>query len=191
MALILVSGIVASAQKHPSKCGNWRWDVKTLTDPDGLGLLTKVPTVSTIDELVAVIPPKILHAGNKTDGVVPRFTNEKMVVEIIAFVTVVKRATDDSDLHFILKPETSYLTIVGEIPDPNCATFDKYPQIKGQFTTATQDGKAIWNVLKQTKKPVKVKVAGISFWDGIYDTRPKGVSQYSREIHPIIKIEKL
>ena len=191
LVLLLVSGFIVSAQQHPSKCGKWRWDVKTLTDQDGTGLLTQTPTQSTIDELVVVIPPKILHADNQSDGKVPRFSTENKVVEIIAFVTEVKHESDDSDLQIILKSSNSAITMIGEIPDPTCPAFDKFPQLRDQFTKAKLDGKAIWNTLKKTHKPVKVKITGVPFWDGIRDTNPTGVSQYCREIHPILKIEAL
>ena len=173
----------------PPKCGKWRWDVKTLTDQQGNGLLSKIPIKSSIDELVVPKPPKVLYSDNHSDGQEPRMTTENQVVEIIAYVTKVKHE-DDSDLHFILKSPNSENTMIGEIPDPACSTFDNFPLQKKHFENTRQDGNTVWDMWKSTKRPVKVKITGIPFWDGIHQgNNPKGASQYCREIHPILSIE--
>ena len=188
LILLTVSCFIVSAQKQkPPKCGTWRWDVKTLTDQDGAALLSKPAAPATINDLVKEKPPKTLKASKQSDGTKPRFASENQVVEIIAFVTEVKHEADDSDLHFVLKSTDSDKTMVGEIPDANCSTFDKFTGLKEHFAK-TKDGTAIWDKLKKTHKPVKVKITGVPFWDGVHSNPPKGSSKYCREIHPIITI---
>ena len=188
LILILVSVSIASAQQNTPKCGKWRWEVKTTTDMEGLGLLTQTPSKSSIDELVVIKPPKVLSSRNTYDGKLPRYPSEKQVVEIVAYVTEVKHENDDSDLHFVLKSTTSANTMVGEIPDPACQAFDKFPNLRKHFVKTRQDGNAVWEKLKTTKKPVKVKITGVPFWDGEHATNPTGASKYCREIHPVFSI---
>jgi hypothetical protein len=191
LVLFLVSVSFVVAQKQPVKCGHWRTDVKTLTDANGTPLLAQTPTVATLDELSTVIPPKILHAGIAADGKVERFPTESKVIVMTVIITSIKMNNDDGDLHFIMKSADSDKTMIGEIPNPACNVFEKFPELRQQFTSSRLEGKVVWDLLKKSKKPVKVKVTGVPFWDGYEENRPKGVSEYFREIHPILKIEVL
>ena len=189
LVLFLVISFIVSAQKHhPTKCGKWRWDVKTLTDQDGAALLSKTSMLSSIDSLVKEKPPKVLNSTSHSDGKKPRYSNENQVVEISAIVTIVKIETEDSDLHFVLKSPDSKNTMIGEIPDPTCPTFDKFPSLRDHYTKTRQDGNTIWEKLKKTHKPVKVKITGVPFWDGAQKNKPVGSSKYYRDIHPILTI---
>jgi hypothetical protein len=190
IVVLLVSGFIFLSLQIPPKCGKWRWDVKTLTDQQGMGLLSKKPIRSSVDELVVTKPPKVLYEYNRSDGEEPRMSSENQVVEIFAYVTKVKHESDDSDLHFILKSPDSENTMIGEIPDPACPTFDNFPLLRKHFTKTRQEGYNVWDKWKNTQRPVKVKITGVTFWDGIHpNNNPKGASQYCREIHPILSIE--
>jgi hypothetical protein len=189
--LFMAAFLIACSREHKTKCGKWRWDVKTLTDSDGNHLLSEAPIQSSIDELVNEVPPRVLYSGNHIDAQTPRFDNENLVVEIIAYVTAVKHQDDDSDLHFILASPDSENTMVGEIPDPSCPTFDNFPELRDHFTKTRLDGMIVWKILKRDKRSVKVKITGVPFWDGTHSNRPLGASERFREIHPILKIEIL
>lgn len=184
----IIFNFIGFSQTNTNSCGTWRWDVKTLTDKGGIDLLSKTPIHTTIDQLIPVLPPKVLHASSPMDGKLPRYAREKQVVEIIAFVTEIK-TEDDHDLHFVLKSITSNNTMVGEIPDPACPDFDNNSVLKELFQKTREAGTKVKESLKQTNKPVKVKITGIPFWDGAHSTRPTGASKYFREIHPILSIE--
>jgi hypothetical protein len=190
LVVSLVLSFILCSQQLPPRCGKWRWDVKTLTDKLGIGLLSRTPIKSSIDELVVAKPPKILYSANQSDGREPRMASENQVVEIIAYVTKVKHESDDSDLHLILRSPNSENTMVGEISDPECACFDRFPVLRTHFTKTRQDGYKLWDFWKNAKRPIKVKITGVPFWDGIHpQSNPKGASQYCREIHPILSIE--
>jgi hypothetical protein len=189
--LIMASFLMACAQKQKTKCGKWRWDVKTLTDSNGSNLLLKAPIQMSIDELVNEIPPRVLYSENHIDAQSPRFASENLVVEIIAYVTAVKHQDDDSDLHFILASPDSENTMVGEIPDPSCPTFDNFPELRDHFTKTRRDGMIVWKILKRDNRSVKVKITGVPFWDGKHSNKPRGASEHFREIHPVLKIEIL
>lgn len=162
--------------------------MKTLTDSAGVVIMTKQPIPATIDAMVKIKPPKVLKASSRKDGKIPRYTREKQVVEIIAFVTEII-TEGDHDLHFVLKSPTSDKTMVGEIPDPTCPDYNNNPTLRAHFTQTRADGMKVKDKLKQTKNPVKVKITGVPFWDGVHSGNVTGASKYFREIHPILTIE--
>lgn len=191
---IFITGLFVFPQyQHhdPNKCGIWRWNIKTLTDREGTILLSEKPVPSSVDQLVKEMPPKVLYDNSHTDGMLPRYPSENLVVEVTAYVTHVRFERDDRDLHLILKSPGSENTMVGEIPDPTCPTFDTFPSLRTYFEQTRTEGYDVWDRLKATHLPVKVKVTGVPFWDGAHSQRPIGASEYYREIHPILKIEVL
>jgi len=191
LMLLIASGIFVLAQEKSNKCGTWRWDVKTLTDKDGTGLLSAKPIPSSIDQLVKEKPPKNLKDDDLSDGKLPRYPTENQVVEITAYVITFgdKDKDHDRDLHLTLKSPSSVNTMIGEIPDPTCQVFDNSPALRELFKQVRIDANKVKDALKKSKKSVKVKITGVPFWDGAEEKRQKGVSKYNREIHPILKIE--
>lgn len=185
--ILILSASLSFAQSPSGRCGSWRWNVKTITDRDGPGLLTSKPVKTTIDQLVSVKPDRILNGKSTADGRTPRLATEKQVVEVIAYVTKVKMEKDH-DFHLVLKSTTSENTMVGEIPDPGCPNYDNFPALRTHFEKTRREGQAVWNLWMRTHRPVKVRVTGVPFWDGFHDKRPKGASPYYREIHPILSI---
>ncbi|MEI7726183.1 MAG: hypothetical protein WCK09_13830 [Bacteroidota bacterium] len=187
--LFILSSLSTFSQNDTTKCGTWRWSIKTLTDTAGIPLLTKQPIPASIDSMVLILPPKILKASSRKDGKLPRYTREKQVVEITAYVTEILTEADH-DLHFVLKSPTSDKTMVGEIPDPTCPDYDNNPTLRAHFTQTRIDGMKVKDKWKETKKnPVKVKITGVPFWDGVHSGNVTGSSKYFREIHPILSIE--
>ena len=168
LPVFLVSGLLVFSQhrRDPNKCGTWRWDIKTLTDKEGPSLLNRKPIQTSLDQLVSVRPPKVLYDNNRSDGLLPRYPTEKLVVEIDAYVVKMKYEQDDHDLHLILRSVSSNETMVGEIPDPRCPTFDTFPALRNWFGKTREDGYKIWDKLKKTHMPVKVRITGVPFWDG-------------------------
>jgi len=186
----LVFSFIVIAQHHPPRCGKWRWNIKTLTDQQGSGLVTKIPVKSSIDELVNEKPKNFLSSTSHSDGQEPRTWGENQVVEIIAIVEKVKHESDDSDFHLVLASPVSGTTMVGEIPDPACSTFDNFPQLRELFSKTRQQGMKIWKKIKKTGTPQRVRITGVPFWDGVHPgNNPTGASKYCREIHPILSIE--
>jgi hypothetical protein len=74
--------------------------------------------------------------------------------------------------------------------DPTCPDYDNNPFLRAHFTKTRADGMKVKDKWKETNKnPVKVKITGVPFWDGVHTGNVTGASQSFREIHPIIKIE--
>ena len=189
LILLMIAAPTFAQQSH-NKCGTWRWNIKTITDKTGPQLLSAHPLASSVDKLASEQPKHILSSSSQSDGRLARQQDEERVVEITALVTKVKYE-DDNDLHFILKSLNSEQTMIGEIPDPDCKTFDGFPQLRSHFTKTRIDGMGVWDHWKSVKKPVKVRITGVPFWDGSHPKKPKGASPYFREIHPILSIEIL
>jgi hypothetical protein len=165
LILILVSGFNFCSLQSRLKCGKWRWDVKTLTDKDGSSLLHQEPVPSSIEQLVKEPSPKVLHHNSHSDSELPRYPSEHQVVEIIAYVEKVKYEQDDHDLHLVLRSTASENSMVGEIPEPNCPTFDEFSTLREMFKKTRKSDNKIWDKLKENKQPVKVKLTGVPFWD--------------------------
>jgi hypothetical protein len=193
LLLYLVSALLVFSQhtRDPNKCGTWRWDIKTLTDKEGPALIARKPIQSSLDQLVKESPPKVLYDNNRSDGLLPRYPTENLVVEIDAYVVKMKYEQDDHDLHMILRSVSSNETMVAEIPDPGCPTFNTFPALRNIFEKTREEGYKIWDKLKKTHMPVKVRIIGVPFWDGAHAQRPSGASEYYREIHPILRIVTL
>jgi hypothetical protein len=190
LPVFLVSELLVFSQHmhDPNKCGTWRWDIKTLTDKEGPALLTRKPIQTSFNQLVMEKPPKVLYDNNRSDGLLPRYPTEDLVVEIDAYVVKMKYEQDDHDLHLILRSVSSGETMVGEIPDPGCPTFNTFPELRNWFRKTREEGYKIWEELKKTHIPVKVRIIGVPFWDGTHSQRPSGASEYYREIHPVLRI---
>jgi hypothetical protein len=190
LVLCLASVLLVFSQRmrDPYKCGTWRWDIKTLTDKEGPALLTRKPIQTSLDQLVMEKPPKVLYDNNRSDGLLPRYPTENLVVEIDVYVVKMKYEQDDHDLHMILRSVSTGETMVGEIPDPGCPIFDTFPALRNWFGKTREEGYKIWDKLKKTHMPVKVRIIGVPFWDGAHPQRPLGSSEYYREIHPVLRI---
>ena len=103
VSLMLVAVIQSYTQQKSFKCGQWRWDIKTLTDKDGAGLLKAKPVVMNFDRFLDAKAPRTLNEKSSKDKTQPRFPSEKEVVEITAYITTITIAEDDHDLRVALE----------------------------------------------------------------------------------------
>jgi len=168
------------------KCGTWRWNVKTLTDTEGMKVLTTEPVSSTIDILAAEQEPVIMHRKSLVTGDFRRLPGEDHRVTVVAEVVKMKRE-NDRDFHLVLRSPATGETLVGEIPDPECACFRDFPELQRIFRQTRQEGEIVWNKLKKKKKPVRVLITGVPFWDFDHDAGTKK-GRFRHEIHPITRI---
>ena len=189
-SLTFLFATTGCAQGKDKECnGFFRWDVKTLTDSNGMDLLPKPPTDSTISQLVSVQPPVRMSVLSKKDRRLPRFDSEKHLVRVIAIIEEINIQADE-DYHVVLRSPYSKTSMIGEIPDPGCAYFSAFPILKDKFTTVRKQGDSVWQQLKKTKTPVLVEITGVPFWDAPHFWL-KGSSKTGREIHPILNIRIL
>jgi len=186
VSLMLVAVIQSYTQQKSFKCGQWRWDIKTLTDKDGAGLLKAKPVVMNFDRFLDAKAPRTLNEKSSKDKTQPRFPSEKEVVEITAYITTITIAEDDHDFKLVLKSPDSDATMLGELPNPNCSSLDKFPIQRTQFKQTWKVLSGIMDKINGNNKPIKVKITGVRFWDAPQGEH--GASSNGLEIHPILKV---
>jgi hypothetical protein len=177
-------------QEETKECdGFFRWDVKTLTDNNGIDLLSRSPLDSTISQLVSVRPPVRTFVLSKKDGQLPRFSTEKYIVRVIAYIEKIK-IQGDRDYHVVLRSPDSKSSMIAEIPDPDCSYLSGFPVLKDKFRSVRNQGDSVLAQLKKSKKPVLVEITGVPFWDAPHFW-VRGSSKTGREIHPVLNIRIL
>jgi len=191
MTIVLISLIVVTvsqsrAQQKQMQCGQWRWDVKTLTDREGSALLNAKPVSTGFDQFLQAQAPRKMDKTNKADKIQPRFPSEKEVVEITAYITSITVTEKDHDFLMVLKSPLTELTCFAELPNPDCVTFDKFPEQRKLFSKVWKDLVPIMDKISGNNRPVKVKIKGIPFWD--VPDGERGASSTGLEIHPVLNV---
>ena len=168
-------------------CGKYRWYVKTLTDTHGAVLLSLPAHISSIHELVNEQRTALNFERDPT----LRYADENRVVKVEAILLEIKYE-NDNDFHIVLKSPNSDETLVGEIPDGDCSTYDGHIALRNHFNSLRQQivSEIGFNPSKRLKMVNrKVIIEGIPFWDELKSGHhPTGSAPNQREIHPIRKI---
>lgn len=186
LSLVVVNAIKCRAQQKQIQCGQWRWDVKTLTDREGSALLNAKPVITGFDQFLEAKSPRKLDENNKADQIQPRFPSERKVVEITAYITTLTVSEKDHDFRMVLKSPLSERTCFAELPNPGCATFDKFQEHRKLFTKLWNDLVPIMDKISGNSRPVKVRITGVPFWDA--PSGERGASSSGLEIHPVLSV---
>jgi hypothetical protein len=191
---IFLSGIFLSlagfSQGAGMNCkGIFRWEVKTLTDPGGVELLSAKPSESMVSQLVSVHPPKHFFVLSKNDDRLPRYPEEKQVVKVVGFIVKVK-TEHDMDQHIVIKSPDADVTMIGEIPDPGCRIFDSLPALRKAYSEARHQLKQVTDKMEATDMPVLVEITGVPFWDARHWWL-RGCAHNGSEIHPVLSVKIL
>jgi hypothetical protein len=176
-------------QKKGIKCGDWRWDVKTLTDKGGTAILKSKPVEVKFDQFLQSMSPRKLAKDNDKDRAQARFTSEKEVVEMTAYITSMTISQEDHDFMMVLKSPDSDATMMAELPNPECSSLSKFTLQQEQFKKTWSELSCLMDKISQNSKPIKVKITGVRFWDAVPGQR--GASENGIEIHPVIKVTVL
>jgi hypothetical protein len=189
--LPLFLAVVASADE---KVGQERWDVKTLTDSRAAGIIdTKQPT--TVAKLALLRPPASV-ADDSPRGLGPEEWNTYRVVGYLRGFNL----ETDGDYEVMLSdspksdkndPARKTLLCV-EIVKPEyvgkkaaASQIAKFRAVRKQFEKIAQvkGGKVAYTWLR---RPVKVEVTGVGFWDERHGQR--GLWN-AFELHPVTGIK--
>lgn len=100
-------------------CAVFRWNVKTLTDPDADKVSPNAKD-TTVHDLVKLpfaktVPEKLPRAGGPTFTPV-ELTTYRIHVELLRW----KISADDGDVHLVVRDPTTKETMIAEFPDPKC-----------------------------------------------------------------------
>ena len=122
-SIILILTIVCLFFSFKDDCGTYRWFVKTLTDKEGELILKLKPGKSSI----AYLTGEIRNVPNHEKDNKLRYADEKRIVTIEATILKIKME-DDNDFHVILASGSK--TMVGEVPDGDCSSFDNHSNLR-------------------------------------------------------------
>jgi len=158
-------------------CGEERWAVKTGTDDDA-ALVDPTMLDATVAELRSFPAPPVLPS---TRRVVPY---ERRIYRLTgAVLDRYKLETTDSDYHLVISEGA--LTLIAEIPAPNClgAPSPFAPGIRQ--ARASFDARLTATDFFQTANTT-VSLAGVGFFDFIHGQ--SGVAPNGFELHPVTAI---
>jgi len=157
--------------------GTERWAQKTLTDA-AISSINWTPVTQTTTQLAALTTPTPSTTMLRTGPV--EFTTYLTHCSI-----TIKKAETDNDYHLVLDDGSGH-TVIGEIPDPTCATAASSAYVS-QFLAARNfiDAHiASGNVSNVNIAPVVI--TGVGFVDPPHGQT--GAAPNNFEIHPIIDI---
>jgi hypothetical protein len=182
VAALALGALPAAAMPQAIRgdCGVWRWDVKTLSDPDRTDVnfdpqLTTVQALRTRDD-----QPSSLHTD--TARIWPVEKKTYIVKARVISATI----EDDSDIHLVISQRnaTSRKMIV-EFPAPACvASPFKRPAIAAAREAMLDNCGGI-SSSSFTQLSGNVEVTGVGFWDEIHGQT--GVAPNGIELHPVLK----
>ncbi len=168
-------------------CGTERWQIKTVSDPQSRKIDWS-PRSSSIAELVAIQPPKVLD-DSRSDAETRVYS-----VEAVLMGWKAEMGTHgDRDYHLVLgDPADPGRTLIAEVPSGDCAGACSSSHVQ-QFLQARQE---LANRLSAPQAHFRrlnpawlVRVQGVGFFD-IYHNQI-GVAENCIELHPVLYIEFL
>jgi len=172
------------------KCGQERWDIKTLTDPDATIFKNATATDATVAQLISQTPPAKL-ADTRDDS-------EKHLYHVHALLIgwKIEKGTSsgttipDLDFHMVIAdPKNTKKQMIIEVPNPSCkgvcrsAFLNKF---KVARTTVTSKLGNPTGDMVELPKPWVIDVTGPGFFD--FSHRQDGLAPNCIEIHPVLEI---
>jgi hypothetical protein len=183
--LILIVCFLLFIDRCFAQCGEERWDVKTLSDPDTSLINFDNIIKTTIHEQASLTKPLKIKRN------LPRRSDETSVYSINCYILGFKREKD-MDIHIVIKDLDSEETMVAELPSPWC------PEVEETSRSKTFNKINEWflnNIgkpgerYKTLRKPIPVSITGVGFFDFVHGQ--KGMAPNGREIHPVLNITLL
>ena len=181
------SQVTAAAYAPLSHCGTERWHIKTLDDA-GVNHISNTPKTATISAMNALAVPAGFNANNDTSRYTP-VEFEKFTID--ALVTGFKEESD-RDFHIVIAdPNHTSVTMIAEIPDPQCSTMkvsghaQEIASVRNAFT-ACFGAPPAGGQFKKLAKSVRVQIMGIGFFDRLHGQT--GVAKNGIELHPAMSI---
>jgi hypothetical protein len=178
--IISTTSVFFAAQTQNSSCGINRVKIKTGSDVD----VAKIDTIAKQSTIKTLTSKK---APEKISENLPRTGLEFKTYKIKAKITFWK-SEDDNDYHLVLQDlKDSTLTMVAEIPSPDC------DEVKnGRFLKQIKSTRKSFSLIKWTNnrvKPGTYIITGVAFFDKVHGQ--KGVAKNGIELHPVLSITKV
>jgi hypothetical protein len=161
------------------RCGVERWQIKTLSDPERQ-LVNLIPQATTVEALAALPRPRSI--GDRRSQPV-----EATTYQVDGYLAAWDNEAD-GDVHLVLAGlNNQRMTIVVEIPDPNCAGVCA-SGLDGQFASARKTLEAILREPNTADQSMRVRVTGVGFFDRNHGQA--GAAPNLIELHPVLSIER-
>ena len=191
MMIVAINGCYTCPCEY-EKCGEWRWNVKTLSDTDADKVNMEIQQ-STIKEQWQ------MKRHFKVTENSPRDTSEEQLYKITGKLIYYK-LEEDLDLHLVLVDgPKDYYFMVAELPSVNC-----YQTRNSKYLNEYKSAREVLSsiLLKHgindpmfnnpdlllENDPIYINVYGVGFWDKPHDAF--GSARNDRELHPVLRIEE-
>ncbi len=192
-------GVQPSGLDNRLNCpGSERWKIKTLTDPAAGSVDYAHPVVTTVAELAAQDPAKLIppvHISTST----PRLALEKIVYRVKVRLVKAKiegGADGDEDIHLVIADthppgQPDGQTMIAEFPKAGCSP-ESGSAKAAQMDKARTDFVAACDTPPRGKpviyKPIATAtLTGVGFFDLKHGTPQLGRAPHDRELHPVLK----
>jgi hypothetical protein len=164
-------------------CGTERWAVKAISDEEAT-CVDFTPKHTTVSWLVSQPVPERLPEQSRSGNI------ECQVWELTGQLVEFK-AEDDGDFHIVLADlEKPALTMIVEIPDPNCAGVCDSPH-SAEMVRARESFTQVFGLppkrFQRMTQAVAVTVTGVGFFD--FKHRQTGLAPNGVELHPVISFK--
>jgi hypothetical protein len=172
--------LAISARQHVT-CGDERWKVKTLTDPDASSISLTTVRKTSVEALRRLKAPAAL--GNATPRIAP---TEKTVFQVDALLMSMKLEGDD-DIHMVIADPLVGGSIIVEFPDSGClGTVGVALMSKAKAALATACGPLPKKSGKFVTLQGRATIDGVGFFDRLH--HQGGLAPNGIELHPVIRI---
>jgi len=178
VALSMPAWIPAQRGSAGTSCGEWRWPVKTLSDPDRREVDFDERSVR-IRTLRSLRPPDTLRARTPRRGRVERRTYDVVAQAVAA------KIMEDSDIHFVIAIRRHrQRTMIVEFPDRRCVAspFKRARMRAARRSVLDECGDLSSSAF--TDLAGRIRVRGVGFWDSVHGQR--GVAPNGIELHPVL-----
>ncbi|MEX1046983.1 MAG: hypothetical protein WD757_00825 [Actinomycetota bacterium] len=178
IALAILSGPVSSG--GALECGEWRWGVKTLSDPDASKVDFDAKRMN-VRELLELSPPGSLSSDTpRLDGI--EFETIKIRARLIT-----ASLSANHDVHLVISTKTRpYNRMIVEFPHPDCPGASKSFHRDAMVRARRQILRECESI-EHSFEPLegKATITGVGFFDSVHGQR--GVAPNGIELHPALR----
>jgi len=162
------------------KCGQERWGVKTLSDPDTSLINFDTPKLTTVTEQI--------HMERPEGSMQERQSTETIEYEFDCNILGFKREKDQ-DFHIVVADLNTGERMVIEIASPECESVKqsgRFAEMKTVHDWFEQNIGVPHYSFYYLPQPKEVRVTGIGYWDFLH--HQTGMAANGREIHPVLSM---
>ena len=163
------------------KCGQERWGIKTLSDPDTTQINFREIKPTTVSEQIQLERPE-----GRMEERLPSETNEYVLdCNLIGY-----KREKDQDFHIVVADIATGERMVIEIASPECESVKqsgRYEEMKAVHDWFVQNIGIPHSAFYYLPTPKEISVTGIGYWDFLHGQT--GMAANGREIHPVLSMQ--